>query len=115
LEISRQTAKPPNPPRVLPISPFFHRSNIPLFHFPSFSAFFLPATLSNTILPAFLAAILAVARKKVGCYLVSADWTQIEERIHFAAGLRKGLYELDRGEGIAHSAVKEECAKWLSK
>jgi hypothetical protein len=38
----------------------------------------------------------------------SANWTQIEERIHFAAGLSKGLYELDRDEGIAHSAVKEE-------
>lgn len=38
----------------------------------------------------------------------SADWMQIEERIHFAAGLRKGLYELDRGEDIVHGVVKEE-------
>ncbi len=45
----------------------------------------------------------------------SADWLQIEERIHFIAGLRKGLYELDRSEGIAHSMVKEEFAEWLSK
>jgi hypothetical protein len=44
----------------------------------------------------------------------SADWTQIEERIHFAAGLRKELYELDHGEGIAHSVVKEEFAEWIS-
>jgi len=44
-----------------------------------------------------------------------ADWAQIEERIHFVAGLRKGLYELDQGEGIVHSAVKEEFAEWLSK
>ena len=44
-----------------------------------------------------------------------ADWAQIEERIHFVAGLRKGLYELDHGEGIAHSAVKEEFAEWLTK
>lgn len=36
----------------------------------------------------------------------NADWMQIEERIHFVAGLRKGLHELDRGEGIAHSMVK---------
>jgi ABC-type branched-subunit amino acid transport system ATPase component len=45
----------------------------------------------------------------------SADWMQIEERIHFVAGLRKGLYELDHGEGIAHNVVKEEFAEWLSK
>ncbi|MCU0857482.1 MAG: hypothetical protein MUC65_03655 [Pontiellaceae bacterium] len=45
----------------------------------------------------------------------SADWMQIEERIRFVAGLRKGLYELDCGEGIAHSVVKEEFAEWLSK
>lgn len=44
-----------------------------------------------------------------------ADWAQIEERILFVAGLRKGLYELDHGEGIAHSVVKEEFAEWLSK
>ncbi len=36
----------------------------------------------------------------------NADWAQIEERIHFVAGLRKGLYELDRGEGISHNVVK---------
>jgi predicted transcriptional regulator len=45
----------------------------------------------------------------------NADWMQIEERIHFVAGLRKGLYELDRGEGIAHDLVKEEFSEWLSK
>jgi hypothetical protein len=45
----------------------------------------------------------------------SADWMQIEERIHFVAGLRKGLYELDHGEGIAHSVVREEFAEWLSR
>jgi hypothetical protein len=45
----------------------------------------------------------------------NADWAQVEERIHFVAGLRKGLYELDRGEGIAHSIVKEEFSEWLSE
>ena len=45
----------------------------------------------------------------------SADWPQIEERIHFVAGLRKRLTELDQGEGIAHNVVKEEFAEWLSK
>lgn len=44
-----------------------------------------------------------------------ADWAQIEERIRFVAGLRKGLYELDHGEGIEHNVVKEEFAEWLSK
>ncbi len=45
----------------------------------------------------------------------SADWPQIEERIHFVAGLRKGLYELDHGESIAHNVVKEEFAEWLAE
>jgi hypothetical protein len=40
----------------------------------------------------------------------NADRAQVEERIHFVAGLRKGLYELDHGEGIAHNVVKEEFA-----
>lgn len=33
----------------------------------------------------------------------------------FVAGLRKGLDELDHGEGIAHNVVKEEFAEWLSE
>ena len=45
----------------------------------------------------------------------SIDWMQIEERIHFVAGLRKGLYELDCGQGISHDMGKEEFAEWLSK
>jgi len=45
----------------------------------------------------------------------SADGSQIEERIHFVAGLQKGLHELDQGEGIAHNVVKEEFAEWLTK
>ena len=45
----------------------------------------------------------------------NADWAQVEERIHFVAGLRKGLHELDQGEGIAHNIVKEEFSAWLSE
>ena len=45
----------------------------------------------------------------------TADWAQVEERIHFVAGLRKGISELDHGEGIAHNVVKEEFAEWLSE
>lgn len=45
----------------------------------------------------------------------NASWAQIEDRIHFVAGLRSGLDELDRDEGIAHNVVKEEFAEWLSE
>ena len=40
---------------------------------------------------------------------------QVKERIHFVAGLRKGLNELDNGEGIAHNVVKEEFQNGCSK
>lgn len=41
-----------------------------------------------------------------------ADWALIEEKIHFIAGLRKGVYEFDQDEGITHAQVKEEIAEW---
>lgn len=43
-----------------------------------------------------------------------ASWEDIQERINFVAGVRKGLRELDEGKGIAHQKVKEEFAEWLS-
>ena len=43
-----------------------------------------------------------------------ASWEDIQERINFMAGVRKGLSELDEGKGISHAQVKEEFAKWLT-
>jgi len=43
-----------------------------------------------------------------------ATWEDIQERINFVAGVRKGLRELDEGKGIAHDKVKEEFQEWLS-
>ncbi|MFH1739295.1 MAG: hypothetical protein ABIH23_09845 [bacterium] len=43
-----------------------------------------------------------------------ATWEDIQERINFVAGVRKGLCELDEGLGISHERIKEEFSEWLS-
>jgi len=43
-----------------------------------------------------------------------ASWEDIQERINFAAAVRKGLHELDQGKGIPHEKVKEEFTEWLA-
>lgn len=43
-----------------------------------------------------------------------ATWEDIQERIRFVAGVRKGLGELDEGKGIAHEDVRREFEAWLS-
>ena len=43
-----------------------------------------------------------------------ATWEDIQERISFMAGVRRGLRELSEGKGIAHDKVKEEFAEWLT-
>ena len=43
-----------------------------------------------------------------------ATWDEIQERIRFVAGVRKGLRELDEGKGISHDRVREEFAEWLT-
>jgi len=35
-----------------------------------------------------------------------ATWEDIQERINFVAGVRKGLRELDEGKGIPHELVR---------
>ena len=37
----------------------------------------------------------------------------IAERIEFMAAVRKGIDQLDRGEGIPHEEVKKQLASWL--
>ena len=39
---------------------------------------------------------------------------EIAERIEFMAAVRKGLDQLDRGEGIPHDEVKRQLASWLT-
>ena len=43
-----------------------------------------------------------------------ATWEDIQERINFVAGVRKGFCQLDEGTGIPHEKVKEELSEWLS-
>ena len=43
-----------------------------------------------------------------------ASWDDVQERINFVAGVRKGLRELDEGKGIAHARIREEYAAWLT-
>jgi len=43
-----------------------------------------------------------------------ATWEDVQERINFMAGVRKGLRELDEGKGVPHNLVREEFAAWLT-
>ena len=43
-----------------------------------------------------------------------ADWDDVQERINFLVGVRRGLRELDEGKGIPHDRVREEFAQWLT-
>ena len=38
----------------------------------------------------------------------------IAEPIEFMAAIRKGLDQLDRGEGIPHGEIKKQLASWLT-
>ncbi len=55
-----------------------------------------------------------LALKTIAQLPEDASWADIQERINFIAGVRKGLTELDRGEGIGHDRVREEFAQWLT-
>jgi len=56
-----------------------------------------------------------IAMKTIEQLPEDATWEDIQGRINFIAAVRKGLRELDEGEGIAHDRVKEEFAEWLTK
>ena len=43
-----------------------------------------------------------------------ANWDDIQERINFLAGVRKGFREIDEGRGISHEIIREEFKEWLS-
>jgi predicted transcriptional regulator len=55
-----------------------------------------------------------IAMKTIEQLPEDASWEDIQERINFVAGVRKGLQELDEGQGIPHDKVREEFAEWLS-
>ena len=55
-----------------------------------------------------------MAIKSIEQLLQDAAWEDIQERINFIAGVRKGLHELDEGKGITHAKVKEEFSECLS-
>ncbi|MDX6612576.1 MAG: hypothetical protein QOD75_1762 [Blastocatellia bacterium] len=39
---------------------------------------------------------------------------EIADRIEFLAAVRKGLDQLERGEGIPHDEIKKQLATWLT-
>ena len=55
-----------------------------------------------------------IALKTVNDLPEDASWEDIQERINFVAGVRKGFRELDEGKGIPHEKVREEFAEWLT-
>jgi len=59
-------------------------------------------------------AIKEIAIKSIKELPEDATWEDIQERINFMAGVRKGLRELDQGKGIPHEKMKEEYREWLS-
>lgn len=43
-----------------------------------------------------------------------ATWEDIQERINFIAGIRRGIQQLDDGKGIPHGQIKDEFKEWLT-
>ena len=56
-----------------------------------------------------------IALKTIEQLPENVSWEEIQERINFIVGVRKGLRELDEGKGIPHDRIKEEFAEWLTK
>ena len=55
-----------------------------------------------------------IALKTIEQLPENASWEDIQERINFIVGVRKGLRELDEGKGVLHDKIKEEFAEWLT-
>ena len=55
-----------------------------------------------------------IALKTINELPEDTSWEDIQERINFVAGVRKGLSELDEGRGIAHEEIKAEFGEWLA-
>lgn len=52
-----------------------------------------------------------IALKTIEQLSESASWEDIQERINFIVGVRKGLRELDEGQGIPHDRIRDEIAR----
>ena len=55
-----------------------------------------------------------IALKTIEQLPEGVSWEEIQERINFIVGVRKGLRELDEGKGIPHDKIKEEFSEWLT-
>lgn len=55
-----------------------------------------------------------IALKTIEQLPENVSWEEIQERINFIVGVRKGLRELDEGQGAPHDKVREEFAEWLT-
>jgi len=55
-----------------------------------------------------------IALKTIEQLPEDASWEDIQERINFVAGVRKGLRQLDEEKGVPHDKVREEFAEWLT-
>jgi predicted transcriptional regulator len=44
-----------------------------------------------------------------------ASLDTIAQRLELVAGIRKGLYQIKKGETVPHEEVKRQLATWLSK
>ncbi len=45
----------------------------------------------------------------------NASWDEIRERIDFVAGVRRGLEEIENGNGLSHETLKKEFQSWTTK
>ena len=44
----------------------------------------------------------------------NVSFKEIAERVEFLAAIRKGIDQLDTGEGIPHAELKRQLASWLT-
>ena len=43
------------------------------------------------------------------------SWAEIQERINFMAGIRKGFEEIEDGKGIPHEDLKRQFQSWITE
>jgi predicted transcriptional regulator len=56
-----------------------------------------------------------LALETISAMLDDCTLEQIAERLEFMAAMKKGLDQLDRGEGIPHDEVKSQLVSWLTR
>jgi hypothetical protein len=56
-----------------------------------------------------------IALKTIEQLPENVSWEEIQERINFIVGVRKGIRDLDEGKGISHNKISEEFAEWLAE